>query len=103
MSADKSWEIITKEDILKSVAFRWENQYSVIGTEWAIKLAEKIPLLKAATTEEEMNNIIGNKHWTQNECYMCEEDRDKALRMWIYGEDVCICKSCLTVMIQAFD
>ena len=95
--------VTTKQDVIDSVSIRFTEQYppnTTVG-KWA-EVGKK--LRENKLTEEEINDLIGNKGWTDNSCNECGEDQEKVI---IFGdiEDkwapiFCICESCLDVALE---
>ena len=73
--------IFTRKHLVATVAERWAQQYSERG--WGFvgmrgnrrDSREIYERLLAATTEEEITQIIGNPSWTSLKCSVCEEEQ----------------------------
>ena len=92
--------IRTKQDRIDSVAYRFEDQYHQRLDDTnifsALTRRTQIFLLREATTEDEIEAIIGNRTWTRNECDECERDCD----ILVETQGYYFCLSCLKEAIQ---
>lgn len=72
-------KLIKKSDHIKTVAERYKKTY-YINDKWTIYYFDvkdhkkNYELLKKATTEKEIEDIIGNSFWTENKCSECGKD-----------------------------
>lgn len=81
--------VITRRDIIRQVPAQFERQYgharAISSWKGNVTHGEMIDALNALDTEtctaEAVNEIIGNKSWTDNECDVCGENKDALLRM----------------------
>jgi hypothetical protein len=89
-------ELITKEQIIANVAANWRrsypHNYNLANNESSDAIWHR---LKEATTEKEINTIIGNESWTRNECAECGKDAEAVVAFDHYEERVQVCKKCL--------
>lgn len=91
--------VLTKREVIQSVARRWREQYSddymkhsPEKMEILVKL-EKLDLNKASP--ETIGKIIGNNSWSQLECGGCERDVKKVVIYERYNDSIRLCAACL--------
>ena len=100
--------VITKAVMIASVARRYKRQYDAGARAlFGLKLAhgEHYELLRHATTEDEIERIIGNRGWTRNECVQCRRDCEVTIAFF-YDEpsrdfDGLIARICLECLEKA--
>lgn len=71
-------KLITKQQLIESAADRYYQQYSQYKLETWIDHHARIT---AATTEDEIADIIGNRAWTHIPCDECDTDVDIAVQL----------------------
>jgi hypothetical protein len=79
-------ELITKEILIKSVAGRWKANYFNPRTNyWSTIISGDTEIvykkLLKATSEKEVNDIIGNKYWTELHCDDCKKEVDAVVQL----------------------
>ena len=98
---------ISKKEKIELIPYRWKQQYCNKDV-WMYG-ADKIDIYKKLSqtnplTEELVNQIIGNKSWTENICDECGKDSDVLIQLGqeLYYESAtaCICKDCLDKAIK---
>ena len=100
--------VITKSILIASVARRYKRQYDGKGRAlFGLELThgEHYELLRHATTEDEIERIIGNRDWTRNECGECRRDCEITIALF-YDEpsrdfDGLIARICLECLEKA--
>ena len=96
------WDIkvVTKRDVILSVAQRWNNQYRSKQWDGTDKRAigQAIRALDLLTaTEDDVASIIGNRSWTRLQCDQCEREVERVVQIAgtnEYGPDN-LCETCL--------
>ena len=97
---------ITKKLLIKIVADRWRKQYPRGHRSGSDKneIYRQLCKLPANATEEDIERIVGNSSWTENECDECGEDCNLVI---IVGEELTyesstagICLVCLEKAIS---
>lgn len=78
--------LITKEMIVKGVAERWKTAYfSPKTNNWGTTISGDMEIvykkLLKATSEKEVNDIIGNKFWTELHCDDCKKEVDAVVQL----------------------
>lgn len=83
-------KIITKESKIASVADRWKKQYSH-GDKWdtylhsrgrtAREIWKQLKSLRPGSSEDDIQEIIGNRSWTSIECDECGMECDLVVRL----------------------
>lgn len=81
-------ELITKRQLINSVAARWKRQYFHGPKGWAITAGGKsddrykrLKDLPQDATEDQVMGIIGNDSWTRIVCDECERSVDSAVQL----------------------
>jgi hypothetical protein len=98
-------KIITKSDLIASTAERYRQRFCIkrgndrAGFGLRLSHNEHHKLLLQATTEDDIEHVIGNRHWTRNQCDECEQDKAITVQ---FGEEpgyesstVNVCLDCL--------
>jgi hypothetical protein len=84
--------IITRRSVILNVPVRWRAQYPKERADTTAAL-EKLDL--ATCSRDAVDDIIGNKSWTELRCGVCENDRDRLVRVpKEYDEATLICREC---------
>ena len=99
--------IITRQEIINGVAdsyhdiyhHRFNHSTHVYRMDYrGRKFKDTWKLLQGAGSRAEINKIIGNGSWTENNCMQCGEDCDKLFFFDLgdWESEASICKQCLT-------
>ena len=99
--------IITKKELIKTVAERWKKAY-FINSKWEYGADKKEIynnlIEKKPKTELEVANIIGNNSWTDNVCNECGKQKEKII---VIGEPedyesktAYVCEECLNEALK---
>ena len=76
--------LITKEMRVKGVAERWKRNYLRDGKWYETYSGDTEIVYKKllkATSEKEVNDIIGNKSWTELHCDDCKKEVDAVVQL----------------------
>lgn len=98
---------ILKKDKINNIADRWKRAYFLNGKweygEDKVDIYNKLLNINPLT-ESVINEIIGNKSWTNNVCNECGEDVNVLIQI---GQDpdyesatACICLNCLNKAVK---
>lgn len=91
-------QALTKQDLIDAIAKRWKEQYpDDTGSQ---VLTELMALNNP--TEQQVNDIIGNRSWTTNTCAECERNVEVVVLLGyepVY--DSWNCKLCLDCIQKA--
>ena len=98
-------EIITKKELIASVAERWRYQYPKNAcTEKMETIYQKLIRLPLGATENDVTNIIGNGSWTRNKCDECQKENEVIVRIGEEPDDdfsyAYICAACLQTALE---
>ncbi len=77
-------KIITKASLINSVADWYKRQYRLTDRAcFGMRLTHKehYELLRVAATEDAIEEIVGNRGWTRNECDECGQDCDVTVQL----------------------
>ena len=66
-------EVISKKKLIKDVAKRWSSQYPT-GGDGDKAIIYRNLVAQQPETEDEVEEIIGNRSWTRNDCGECGKD-----------------------------
>ena len=86
---------ITKAHLIESVADRWKAQPRNPDNIRAIEIGE-ILAKERPKTEDRIEEIIGNRTWTENICYECRIDNNVVIEI---GECE-LCEECLKEAVE---
>lgn len=99
--------IKTKAEVVAGVPLAWERQYADHSGSEKHVITRLLKSLPAGFTAEEVDEIIGNKTWTRNECSGCGEDSDILVCISddyydrYDGNIICLCTSCVSKAAKA--
>lgn len=77
-------KLITKRDVIKQVAERWQNQYTPFSSHSYDKYNTYKKLLALdldTATEDDVEKIIGNRSWTRLSCEQCDKEVDTLVQV----------------------
>ena len=64
-----------KSELIESVVERYQRKFFfAFEREGGSYYKDRYELLKTTITEKEINDILGNSHWTENKCSECGKD-----------------------------
>lgn len=96
--------IITKRELINTVAEKWKYQYFSSG-KWGKyngdpeDVYKQLCALGNDATEEDVSRIIGNDSWTRNKCNECNLDCEIIVRLGELPDydsaTACVCRDCL--------
>ena len=100
--------LVLKSQIVAGVPARWAKHYKDYrswGYAEKATITERLSALPPGFTAEQVDEIIGNKSWTSNECTECGKDAPVLVRV---GEEpayearwVELCPDCLNAAVAA--
>ena len=103
-------KIITKASLISSMADRYKQTYNTDKNAgqalFGMRLMHKehYELLRVATTEDAIGEVMGNRSWTKNKCDECGQDYDVTVQL---GEEpdyesatAQICLGCLNKAVE---
>lgn len=96
-------KLLTKQDILNTVAERWKYQYyTKDGWKYSGKdsVYDKLEALGDNPKATDIDRVIGNSSWTYLTCQTCNREVDAVV---IVGEcEIYTCKKCVKKMHKLF-
>jgi len=99
---------LTERERIKETPNSWKRVYYNRSKEWynqdKKEIYDKLSKLDLNTCyKEDVDHIIGNSSWTDNNCDVCSKHRYTVLKIDKRGDEFSICSKCLKACLSMLE